>query len=245
MHARVPLLRVTDSVSGAMVDLSCCHHFGVANTALLKAYLALSPLVGQLCYFVKRWAHQRSVCGSHSGKLSSYAWVVLVIFYLQQEGVLPALQDPLLLPSAGDRWFLVRQDGDVFDCTFCADATIAKAHTPGARSGSSQSQTPGAVSNPTQSLQPMHLPYTSSAHHLTWRHMLVSAPRCLPLTDPGRVPTFRSLCQGFFAFFDRDFDYERNVCSVRTGRQLTKQTAEFASLYGDHFAIEDVSGRFE
>lgn len=64
------------------------------------------------------------VCLTHAGTLSSYAYVILVIFYLQQRQipVLPVLQQigrPAVVP-----------DADIvngFDCYFCRDMDAIRA----------------------------------------------------------------------------------------------------------------------
>ena len=49
--------------------------------------------------FVKAWASKRGVKRSDSGTLSSYAWIILSIFYLQYIGMIPSLQQ--ITPNDG------------------------------------------------------------------------------------------------------------------------------------------------
>merc|ERR1711933_31984 len=53
------------------------------NTRLLRACAALDPLVAELVVAIKLWAKHKRICGAVGGHLSSYAFVMLVIFCLQ------------------------------------------------------------------------------------------------------------------------------------------------------------------
>ena len=88
--ARVPIL-VCKKV-GIEVNISFNHQVVLENSALLRAYSAISPRVNQLVVLVKHWAKQREVNDSLQGTLSSYSFVLLVISYLQCINLLPNLQ---------------------------------------------------------------------------------------------------------------------------------------------------------
>ena len=59
--------------------------------------------VAPLVTLVKRWAKARSINDSSRDTLSSFAYTLMVVFFLQQRGVLPNLQAPGLL-RAYERW---------------------------------------------------------------------------------------------------------------------------------------------
>eukprot|EP00913_Durusdinium_trenchii_P017814 g16739.t1 len=64
--------------------LSCRFQLtGVWNTLFLKAYSNMSPLVKQLVVCIKLWAKGSQLCGALSHHLSSYAFSLMVIFFLQ------------------------------------------------------------------------------------------------------------------------------------------------------------------
>jgi DNA polymerase sigma len=56
---------------------------GVHNTAMLRTYAQIGPVCRPLVLCVKHWAKRRAVNDAGSGTLSSYAWVMLVIHFLQ------------------------------------------------------------------------------------------------------------------------------------------------------------------
>ena len=115
--ARYPLLRLIDARTRMRVDLSVCQHLGVLNTALVRAYTELTPVVPQLALFVKLWSQRRRVNEPTHGMLSSYTWSLLVIFSLQARAGLPSLQAESLT-SRVPRRYVRRDDGATFDCTF-------------------------------------------------------------------------------------------------------------------------------
>ncbi|PWZ00924.1 hypothetical protein BCV70DRAFT_199293 [Testicularia cyperi] len=83
-------------------DLNVNDRFGLQNSRMIAAYADLQPeLVRPLIFFLKHWFKRRGL-NDPSGKngamsFSSYTIALLAIQYLQVEGVLPNLQDPVLL----------------------------------------------------------------------------------------------------------------------------------------------------
>ena len=92
--ARVPILKCKSRRSQVEIDISFNHEVVVHNSALLRAYSSMSPVVGQLVVLVKHWAKQRDLNDALQGTLSSYSYVLLVIHYLQSRKMLPDLQNP-------------------------------------------------------------------------------------------------------------------------------------------------------
>jgi hypothetical protein len=94
--AKVPILRLRfeDRLD---VDLSCRNTAALLNTRLLRAYADLDPRVRDLGVAVKLWAKAANVCGAAQSKLSSYAFTLLVIYFLQvhEEVNLPCLETSL------------------------------------------------------------------------------------------------------------------------------------------------------
>ncbi|CAK4666047.1 unnamed protein product [Aphanomyces euteiches] len=90
-HARVPLLKLWDIRRKLAIDVSIGSPLAVLNTNLLKRYGELDPRVRPLVFAVKYWAKQRGINDAANGSLSSYAWIMLVIFFLQTRGLLPCL----------------------------------------------------------------------------------------------------------------------------------------------------------
>lgn len=64
----------------------------VFNTKLLRGYAEVNPHVVTLVQECKEWAKERGVHGAQRGHLSSYAFTLMVIFFLQVRKELPVLQ---------------------------------------------------------------------------------------------------------------------------------------------------------
>lgn len=90
LGAKVPILKL--NVDGVECDLSCNNLLPVFNSQLLRLYADKDPRVVQLAQEVKSWARKEGVHGAFMGQLSSYSFVLLTIFYMQNRGALPCLQ---------------------------------------------------------------------------------------------------------------------------------------------------------
>lgn len=83
--ARTPILRVVSRREKLDCDLSFSNGLSCCNTALIQHFIELQPVCKKLAIFVKFWSHEL-----HLG-LNSYLLSLLVIFYLQQEELLPSV----------------------------------------------------------------------------------------------------------------------------------------------------------
>eukprot|EP00929_Paragymnodinium_shiwhaense_P039285 TRINITY_DN20661_c0_g1_i1.p1 TRINITY_DN20661_c0_g1~~TRINITY_DN20661_c0_g1_i1.p1 ORF type:complete len:617 (+),score=140.47 TRINITY_DN20661_c0_g1_i1:87-1937(+) len=164
LAARVPILklRFEDKLD---VDLSCHNVKPLKNTRLLKAYSTIDKRILNLGLAIKLWAKATDVCGSSGRNLSSYAFNLLVIYFMH---VHPDVQLPLLR-------------ADVFD-------------------GSQDALAEGTV----------------QAAQASW-HCRLSLPELLVR---------------FFRFYASEFDWGREVASVRYGKRLNNKDATFAQLRG-------------
>ena len=92
--ARVPIVKLTAQRHGFDLDIGVNNLLALENSALLKAYMACDVRARQLTYVIKFWAKQRKINDPFRGTLSSYAYVLMTIHYLQQLSppVLPCLQ---------------------------------------------------------------------------------------------------------------------------------------------------------
>lgn len=102
-RARVPIVKFAHPGLGVSCDICINKRLGLRNTALLNAYAELDPRVVQLSVLIKHWAKQRNINCTYEGTLSSYAYVILVIFFLQtrRQPLLPVLQEvgrPAVVP---------------------------------------------------------------------------------------------------------------------------------------------------
>mmetsp|Transcript_49011 Transcript_49011/g.105507 ORF Transcript_49011/g.105507 Transcript_49011/m.105507 type:complete len:458 (+) Transcript_49011:257-1630(+) len=93
LQARVPILKLRFQEE-LEVDISAHNITPLKNTALLRAYASLHPIVVEVGVYVKQWAKKKGVSGAPQRCLSSYAWLILVIFYMQtdEDIQLPVLQ---------------------------------------------------------------------------------------------------------------------------------------------------------
>jgi len=121
----VPIIALEDRLSGLKCDICMCNRLALLNSRLLKTYTQLDPRLRILAYTIKSWAKRRCINDPYRGSPSSYAYVLLVIHYLQTVNppVLPVLQE-----LRGGEWsddpdqmFARTPDGRAFDCSFCAD----------------------------------------------------------------------------------------------------------------------------
>lgn len=95
--AAVPIIRAIHDRTGVQVDICIGNELALHNTRLLALYAELHPCVRPLGFVVKAWAKQRSINDASQRTLSSYAWICLLVFFLQRCGVLPCLQDDALV----------------------------------------------------------------------------------------------------------------------------------------------------
>lgn len=99
LHAQSPLIRCTHKEMGVEVEILMNNLLGVANSRLLRCYSDIDVRVAQLVRIVKTWAKNHEVLGSQDGCINSYAYVLLVLYYLVSINFLPNLQ--LLAQSMG------------------------------------------------------------------------------------------------------------------------------------------------
>jgi DNA polymerase sigma len=105
LRARVPIIKVSDPVSGFQIDLCLNNELVHHNTDLLRSYVGLDHRIRPLALLVKYWAKLRCVNETYRGTLSSYAYVLLLINYLQiqEPPVLPCLQRMLNGRAAAEK----------------------------------------------------------------------------------------------------------------------------------------------
>jgi hypothetical protein len=108
-HARVPVVKGralkldNPHTADGSLHFDCCflNDIAVANSGLIREYSLVDPRVKQVMIAVKRWAKANNINSAQDNSLSSYAWMNMVIFYLQCAGLVPNLQDAALMKKAG------------------------------------------------------------------------------------------------------------------------------------------------
>jgi DNA polymerase sigma len=116
--AKVPIV-VLQNGKGQTIDISINNQLPIFNTQLLSAYAKMDERVQILVLCVKRWARLMKIVGAKEGNLSSYAWTLLCIYYLQvrpQGALLVSLQK--LAQSHPESLFKCPFTGKQFDIRF-------------------------------------------------------------------------------------------------------------------------------
>lgn len=93
--AKVPIVKFSHRSLQVDGDISVYNTLALHNTQLLKTYAAVDNRVRVLGYFVKFLAKQCEICDRSTGGLSSYGFILLLIYFLQrtEPPILPVLQD--------------------------------------------------------------------------------------------------------------------------------------------------------
>jgi hypothetical protein len=94
LQANIPIVKFMDGKSGIEVDFCIANQLGVRNSLLLDTYCRYDERVVQVGRLVKDWAKRHDLVGTSDGCLNSYAYMLLVIHYMQslQPPVVPNLQ---------------------------------------------------------------------------------------------------------------------------------------------------------
>ncbi|CAF1521748.1 unnamed protein product [Adineta ricciae] len=91
---RVPIIRSIHSPLNIEIDVTLHNVFAMENTRLLRVYSMIDSRVPQLGYMVKHLVKICDIGDAKFGTLSSYAYIIMLIHFLQQiqPPVLPVLQ---------------------------------------------------------------------------------------------------------------------------------------------------------
>ncbi|XP_041854762.1 terminal uridylyltransferase 4 isoform X2 [Melanotaenia boesemani] len=93
--AKVPIVKFYHIHTGLEGDISLYNTLALHNTHLLASYAAIDRRVKILCYVMKVFAKMCDIGDASRGSLSSYAYTLMVLFFLQQRNppVIPVLQE--------------------------------------------------------------------------------------------------------------------------------------------------------
>eukprot|EP00117_Sycon_ciliatum_P038515 scpid66678/ scgid28605/ Terminal uridylyltransferase 7; Zinc finger CCHC domain-containing protein 6 len=94
-HAKVPLCKTLVLPSRLQVDISCYNVLGVHNSNMISKYAEIDKRFSVLSILIKGVAKKCSIANVREGSLSSYAYIMMVIYFLQRTSppVLPCLQE--------------------------------------------------------------------------------------------------------------------------------------------------------
>ncbi|KAM9324697.1 terminal uridylyltransferase 4 [Gastrophryne carolinensis] len=93
--AKVPIVKFEHRESGVEGDISLYNTLAQHNTRMLATYAAIDARVKYLGYTVKFFAKRCDIGDASRGSLSSYAYILMVLYFLQQRNppVIPVLQE--------------------------------------------------------------------------------------------------------------------------------------------------------
>uniref|UniRef100_A0A8C5R7R4 Terminal uridylyl transferase 4 n=1 Tax=Leptobrachium leishanense TaxID=445787 RepID=A0A8C5R7R4_9ANUR len=93
--AKVPIVKFEHKDSAMEGDISLYNTLAQYNTRMLATYAAIDPRVKYLGYAVKFFAKRCDIGDASRGSLSSYAYILMVLYFLQQRNppVIPVLQE--------------------------------------------------------------------------------------------------------------------------------------------------------
>ncbi|XP_047345837.1 speckle targeted PIP5K1A-regulated poly(A) polymerase-like [Vespa velutina] len=104
--AKTPIIKFYHIPTKISCDISFKNGFGIYNSKLIKHCLSLDMRLKPLIIVIKYWARQYKISGC--GKISNYALIMLIIFYLQQAEpyVLPPLREfqKTCIPIISNDW---------------------------------------------------------------------------------------------------------------------------------------------
>ncbi|KAM5191607.1 terminal uridylyltransferase 7 [Mantella aurantiaca] len=118
--AKVPIVKFYHVRSGLEGDISLYNTLALHNTMLLALYAAIDPRVKHLCYIMKVFTKVCDIGDASRGSLSSYAYTLMVLYFLQQRDppVIPVLQEiylgahkPETLVDGWNVYFFDKLDG--------------------------------------------------------------------------------------------------------------------------------------
>ena len=92
--AKVPIVKFYHGPTRVEADISLYNVLAQENTAMLRLYATIDERVKVLGYLTKLFAKRCDIGDASRGSLSSYAYILMLIHYLQQcdPPVLPVLQ---------------------------------------------------------------------------------------------------------------------------------------------------------
>jgi len=116
-RARVPIVKFSDPTSNISCDICINNLLALQNTQLLADYSRIDPRVQPLGIVIKYWAKRRQINEPYQGTLSSYAYILMVLNFLQQRKppIIPCLQQ---YHDPDDPLPLQRVELDGFDCYY-------------------------------------------------------------------------------------------------------------------------------
>lgn len=195
---------------GVAIDLTFNNLLGFENSKLLKSY-STCPSCRNLGVLVKVWAKSRGIIDAQNGMLSSYVYMLLVIFFLQvKKGILPSLQRGVA-PTGGSATGLVKSRKYL-----CHEVGYDKEWN-----GNRGTDYNGRVFFVDTTVSNYHLRFETNnvkPRRFGGKKIFKSDPKIISAVD---FPLHKLLHE-FFHFYAYEFNFYRDVVSIRAGRGLDK-----------------------
>ncbi|KAJ1420787.1 hypothetical protein B484DRAFT_127925 [Ochromonadaceae sp. CCMP2298] len=208
--ARIPIVQFSDPLNGLECDISLQNQLAVANTRLLRTYGAADPRVRSLAFLVKSWAKKRHLNSPSDGTLSSYGFILLLLHFLQNRPT-PLLP---LLQSLPPDW---RGEGP----------------PPGTQLEALQEMRQRCPEVPVLSPDSVRCDAYFFSPSTVQPHVLKDFAA-------HNTETLGQLLLSFFRYYAWNFDFKRDVVSVRQGAVGKVSKAEQdAWLTSDTLSVED------
>lgn len=127
LQANVPLVKFTDRRSQTEVDFCINNELGIRNSLLLNSYCKYDERILRCGRLVKEWAKKHELVGTADGCLNSYAYMLLVIFFLQS--ISPPVAPNLQSLSTDSRPIVDHKWGceDCWETKFLEDVSLVPA----------------------------------------------------------------------------------------------------------------------
>lgn len=119
-QARVPIVKYSQDFVGVECDLAVSNETAVNMSELLYIFGNFDYRVRPLVFTVKMWANQINLTSDTPGRwITNFSLTLLVLFYLQQEQIIPPIQ--LLVKQATNDDVRITNEG--INCTFLRDVS--------------------------------------------------------------------------------------------------------------------------
>ncbi|CAD7926589.1 unnamed protein product [Amoebophrya sp. A120] len=223
-QANVPILKFTDEETGVEVDFCINNRLGARNSLLLQTYCSLDKRVQDVGRLVKAWVKHKDLVGTADGFLNSYAYILLVIYFLQvglEEPVLPNLQ----AMAEESR----RQDLEELNST-PSNAAMASGAARGAGAGD-QPPSGGYIEKIEKHIVRDNKWGRDDDWDTSFYDREITPEICSKLThgkfELGKNKmTTAELLFTFFHFYTRIFDWQNEAVSIRMADPMTKNGFE-------------------
>ncbi|XP_050538255.1 poly(A) RNA polymerase, mitochondrial-like [Daktulosphaira vitifoliae] len=119
-QAKVPIVKFSQDFIGVECDLSVSNETALYMSELLYILGNFDPRVRPLVFTIKIWAQEVNITNDIPGRwITNFSLTLLVLFYLQQEKIIPSIQHLAKLAGSND----VQITDDGVNCTFLRDIT--------------------------------------------------------------------------------------------------------------------------